>query len=104
MVEKLLFLLIAFFLFIYLLKALLMLGYEYFKYRNKTGMSGQMAGDLLTYLITLKPLLQKRLEPKGYDFKMYKRYQTKNSLYYAALWASLFLILFLSAKIYLGAF
>jgi Zn-dependent protease len=104
MFQKLLLALIALFFLIYFLKAVLMLGYEYFKYRNKSGMGSQMAGDLLKVIVYLKPLLQKKLQPKGYDFKMYKRYQTKNLFYYTALWVLLFMILFLCAKIYLELF
>lgn len=104
MLEKLLLALIALFLLIYVLKAVLMLGYEYFKYRNKSELAGEMFKELLKNMFSLKPLLEKRLEPKGYDFKMYKNYQRKNGIYYNLLWISLFSILFLSAKIYLGAF
>lgn len=102
MLEKLYFLLIAVFAVAYVLKALLLVGYNHFKYKIKS--TDLIITELLTNMITLKPITQKRLEPKGYDFKVYKRYQQKNGLYYAILWVCLFLILFLTAKIYFGMF
>jgi hypothetical protein len=102
MLENLYYLLIAVFAVVYVLKALLLVGYNHFKYKSKS--TDLIITELLTIMITLKPIAQKRLEPKGYDFKVYKRYQAKNGLYYAILWVCLFLILFLSAKIHLGMF
>lgn len=102
MMEMILFALIALFLLIYILKALLLVGYNHYKYKTKN--AGAMLSELLTIMFTLKPLAQKRLEPKGYDYKLYERFQKKNIIYYTVLWIFLFLILFLVAKIYLELF
>jgi hypothetical protein len=104
MLEKLFVAAICFFVFIYLLRAVLMVGYEHFKYPNKREYAGKMINDLLRKLISLKPLMQRRLEPKGYDYKVHQRFQNKSEVYYFLLWVSLFLILFLFARIYLDLF
>jgi ABC-type transport system involved in cytochrome bd biosynthesis fused ATPase/permease subunit len=102
MKEYLFFALIAFFLFIYLLRAVLMVGYDHIKYKNKAEHAGKMSKEILRKLIGLQPLLQTKLMPKGYDYKLYERFQKKFRLYYIALWLSLFAILFLAANLYLG--
>lgn len=104
MLEKLFVIAICFFLIIYLLRAVLMVGYEHFKYQSKREYAGQMINDLLRKLISFKPLMQRRLEPKGYDYKVHQRFQTKCEVYYFLLWASLFVILFLFARLYLDLF
>jgi hypothetical protein len=104
MLEKLFVIAIGFFLIVYLLRAVLMVGYEHFKYPSKREYAGQMINDLLRKLISFKPLMQRRLEPKGYDYKVHQRFQTKSEVYYFLLWASLFVILFLFARIYLDLF
>lgn len=81
-----------------------MVGYEFYKYHDKSGYRIKMLKAFFKKIIQLKPILQKRLEPKGYDYKMYKRFNTKGEVYYFGLWGSLFAILFLIARIYLGAF
>ena len=81
-----------------------MVGYDYLKYRSKSEHATKMIGELFLKLISLKPLLQRKLEPKGYDFKLYQRFQNKFAVYYTALWVMLFLVLVLSAKVYLNAF
>ncbi len=101
-IEKIFFALIALFLFVYVLKGFLLVGYNHYKYKSKS--AGVMLSELLRVLITLKPIIHKRLEPKGYDYKMYERFQKKYVTYYAILWICLFIILFLVAKIYLGLF
>lgn len=63
-----------------------------------------MVSDFISKALRLQPLLQQKLEPKGYDFKLYQRFQRKFNFYYAILWISLFGILFLVARIYLNAF
>lgn len=88
----------------YLLRSVLMVGYEHLKYKNKREKAGEMLSDLVKIMIRFKPLYQRKLTPKGYDFKVQQRFQKKFNFYYVIIWASLFLILFLVAKIYLDAF
>ncbi|MBX9783772.1 MAG: hypothetical protein K2X48_10820 [Chitinophagaceae bacterium] len=95
---------IALFCFLYLLRSLLMVGYDFYKYHDKAGYGSKMLTTFFKKIIQLKPILQKRLEPKGYDYKMYKRFNTKAEIYYFGLWVSLFAILFLTAKVYLNLF
>lgn len=104
MLEKLFVITIGFFMIIYLLRAVLMVGYEHFKYPSKREYAGKMMTDLFRKLISFKPLIQRRLKPKGYDYKVHQRFQTKSEVYYFLLWASLFVILFLFAYIYLDMF
>jgi len=104
MLEQVLYGLIFLFLIIYFLRGILMVGYDYLKYRSKSEHATKMIGELFLKLISLKPLLQRKLEPKGYDFKLYQRFQNKFAVYYTALWLMLFLVLVLSAKVYLNAF
>ncbi len=101
--DNLLLALTAFFLLIYFFRALLMVGYDHIKYKNKAQKAGKMSKELLLKILGLQPLLQRKLEPKGHDYKVYERFQKKFSLYYIALWLCLFGILFLYAHIYLGA-
>lgn len=103
MMELLFFAFIAFFLLIYLLRAFLMVGYENIKYRGKSDYATKIGRELMQKLIGLKPLVQGKLEPKGYDYKVYARYQKKFQFYYIILWINLFSILMLFAVIYLGA-
>lgn len=103
MKEYLFYVLILFFLLIYLLRAFLIVGYEHIKYRGKADYSGIIAKDLLRKLISFKPLTQSKLEPKGYDYKVYVRYQKKFHRYYIVIWITLFSILMLFAILYLGA-
>ena len=63
-----------------------------------------MVTDYFKKALRLQPLLQRQLEPKGYDYKLYTRFQKRFTKYYIALWFLLFVILFLSAKVYLDAF
>jgi hypothetical protein len=95
---------VALFLLIYLMSTLLMVGYDHIKYKNSRQKATMMLNDYLNKAFRLKPLLQRQLEPKGYDYKLYSRFQKRYVKYYFALWILLFSILFLSAKIYLNAF
>ncbi|HMO32637.1 MAG TPA: hypothetical protein PKE63_04335 [Lacibacter sp.] len=104
MLETLLYGLVAIFLMLYALRTLLMVGYEHIKYKAGAEKNRRMLQDYIRKFFSLKPLIQQRLEPRGYDFKLYKRFQLKYNLYYAGLWVSLFLILFLTARVYLQAF
>ncbi len=77
MLEKLFVAAISFFALIYLLRAVLMVGYEHFKYPSKREYAGKMMSDLFRKLISFKPLMQRRLEPKGYDYKVHQRFQNQ---------------------------
>lgn len=103
MKELLFFALIGFFFLIYLLRAFLIVGYEHIKYRGKAEYASKIAKDLLRKLIGLNPLVQIKLEPKGYDYKVYAKYQKKFHRYYIVLWITLFSILMLFAILYLDA-
>jgi hypothetical protein len=102
--ESLLYYLVVFFFFFYFLRTLLITGYKHLKFRRNTHTLQLMTKYFLFELFTLGPILKKKLEPKGYDFKVYKRFQQKFMVYYFILWILLFTILFLIAKIYLQAF
>lgn len=95
---------LSLFLLIYTLRTVLMVGYDHIKFKNKKEYAGQMLKDFLVKFTSFKPLFQRKLEPKGYDYKLYNRFQSKFVLYYAVLWTALFLILFFTAKIFLGLF
>lgn len=81
-----------------------MVGYDHLKYKSKKENAALFFKDLLLVMISLKPITQRLLVPKGYDFKLHRRFQTKFTLYYVVIWISLFLILFLTAKLYLNIF
>jgi hypothetical protein len=104
MIEFLLYGCLALFLLVYLLSTLLMVGYDHIKYKNSREKAGMMVNDYFKKALRLQPLLQRQLEPKGYDYKLYTRFQKRFTKYYIALWVLLFVILFLSAKVYLQAF
>jgi hypothetical protein len=104
MQKYLLLLLIAIFVIAYLLQSVLMVGYDYFKFRSKNESSGNLPLAILKKILGLSPLFQRKLKPKGYDVKVQQRYQQKFTIYYSIIWATLFLILFLAAKLYLDAF
>lgn len=104
MTELLLYASAGLFLLIYLFSTLLMVGYDHMKYKDSREKTGMMINDFFRKAIRLRPLLQRQLEPKGYDYKLYSRFQKRFSKYYFALWILLFAILFLAAKVYLNAF
>lgn len=89
---------------LYVMRGLLMVGYDNLKYKNNLKKSGTIAKGLIMKLLTLKPLLQNKLTPKGVDYKVYERFQKKSALYYVVLWVCLFMMLFLGARIYMNAF
>jgi hypothetical protein len=95
---------LALFVTIYIMRSVLMVGYEHIKFRNKREQAGKMIKEFVSTVISFKPLFQKKLEPKGYDYKLYNRFQRKFVIYYSILWVCLFLILFFSAKLFLGLF
>ena len=102
--ENLLYYQAILFLFVYFLRALLITGYVHLKFRKNFQTFRLMTKYFLIQFFTLTPILKKKLEPKGYDFKVYKRFQQKFMIYYFILWILLFFILYLIAKIYLQAF
>lgn len=104
MTELLLYGSVGLFLLIYLLSTLLMVGYDHIKYKDSREKAGMMFSDYFRKALRLRPLLQRQLEPKGYDYKLYSRFQRRFTKYYFALWVLLFAILFLAAKVYLNAF
>jgi len=104
MTQELFYAIVLFFLLLYVLRGLLMVGYDNLKFKNNLKKSGTIAKGLLNNLLTLKPLLQNKLTPKGVDYKVYIRFQRKSTIYYAGLWICLFLMLFLGASIYMDAF
>jgi hypothetical protein len=92
------------FLVIYFMSTLLMTGYLHIKNKFSGAVFKEMTKDFLKYFFTLQAVTRRRLDPKGYDYKIYVRFQKRYILYYFALWILLFMILFLSARRYLGAF
>jgi hypothetical protein len=89
---------------IYFLSTLLMTGYLYIKTKITSDIFKQMIKDFFRIFFTLQAVTQRRLDPKGYDYKIYVRFQKRYIIYYFALWILLFFILFLAAKKYLNAF
>jgi len=89
---------------LYIMRTLLITGYDNLKYLNGKVPLKNFFKDFIKYFFSSTPLIQKRLEPRGYDHKMYIRFQKRFGLYYFALWILLFSILFFAAKIYLNAF
>lgn len=104
MTQGLFYAIVFLFLLLYVMRGLLMVGYDNLKYKNNFKKSGTIAKGLIIKLLTLKPLLQNKLMPKGVDYKVYVRFQKKSTIYYAGLWVCLFLMLFLGASIYMNAF
>lgn len=96
--------LIALFAFIYLLRALLMAGYERLNAKSEKGKEFSFFSRFLVIIVSVKPLLQPKLRATSIDHKRHLVFQQKATVYYYLLWAVLFVILFLAAKIYLGAF
>ena len=105
MLNLLLYGMIALFVLIYLLRSLLMAGYERLNAKNEKGQHGSSLGELLlNIIITLKPLRQSKLRARSIDQKRHLVFQQKATVYYYMLWITLFVILFLAAKVYLNAF
>ena len=95
---------IALFFLFYLLRGLLMAGYEHLNVRYDRRIKGALMRDWIKKLVTLKPISQFKLNPKSIDYKKHVRFQRRSTFYYYAIWACLFTILFLAARIYLDAF
>lgn len=90
--------------FVYLLRALLMAGYERLNARNEKSEVQPLLQLLLVGMLTLKPLREVKLKARSIDQKKHLVFQKKASFYYYVLWVLLFIILFFVAKVYLNAF
>jgi hypothetical protein len=92
------------FVLIFMLRALLMAGYENVNLKHERRKGSSVLKGWINQMLLLKPLTQPKLKPRSIDHKVHMRFQRKSTFYYYALWACLFLILFLIAKVYLRAF
>ncbi len=93
------------FAFIYLLRSLLMAGYERLNAKNeKRNPEKSFMQLLIKIMITLQPLRTVKLRARSIDQKRHLVFQQKATWYYYMLWVTLFAILFLAAKVYLNAF
>lgn len=92
------------FIVVFMLRALLMAGYENINQKHERRKTSSIFKGWLNQMLLLKPIGQPKLKPRSIDHKVHMRFQRKSTLYYYALWICLFVILFLIAKIYLGAF
>ena len=105
MLNTLLYGMIALFLVIYLLRSILMAGYERLNAKNEKAQHGSsLSLLLLNSIITLKPLREAKLRARSIDQKRHLIFQQKATFYYYTLWLSLFAILFLASRGYLDAF
>jgi hypothetical protein len=104
MQEKLLSAQIFLFFVIYLLRCLLITGYNNLKFKTGDVSFQNLFSQFIKIVFSRLPLTQKLLEPRGYDYKVYNRFQKRFVLYYFALWILLFFILFFAANKYLLAF
>lgn len=95
---------IALFMLLYVMRALLMSGYDNqnVKHNQRTGSS--IVKGWIRKMLRLTPILQLKLTPRSIDHKVHVRFQRIASFYYYGIWACLFVILLLAAKIYLGLF
>jgi len=95
---------ILLFVVIYFLRALLITGYNNLKFKTGEVSFKALFNQFLQTVFSKLPLTQKLLEPRGYDYKIYVRFQKRFVIYYFVLWLLLFSILFFAANIYLRAF
>lgn len=89
---------------LYVLRALLMAGYDNLNLKHVQRNNNSLMRGWLKKMLRLKPITQMKLNPRSIDHKIHVRFQKKATLYYYGIWACLFAILFLAAKIYLDAF
>jgi hypothetical protein len=89
---------------VYFLRALLITGYNNLKFKTGEVPFKSIFNEFVRTLFSKLPLTQKLLEPRGYDYKVYVRFQKRFVIYYFTLWVLLFSILFFAANIYLRAF
>jgi hypothetical protein len=104
MAEKLLNLQIILFAVIYFFRTLLITGYEHLKFKRGEVSFSIMALHFIKVFFSIMPLSKKTLEPRGFDHKVYVRFQRRFVMYYFMLWILLFSMLFFTANIYLKAF
>lgn len=95
---------VAVFVLLYVMRALLMAGYEQQNINREERKSFSLVKTWLLKMLRLTPISQPKLAPRSIDHKVHVRFQRKSTLYYYGLWACLFVILLLAAKIYLGLF
>ena len=95
---------IALFLLLYVMRALLMSGYDNQNVKHNQRNGSSIVRGWIRKMLFLKPILQLKLTPRSIDHKVHMRFQKTATLYYYGLWACLFVILLLAAKIYLGLF
>jgi hypothetical protein len=89
---------------IYVLRTLLIIGYNNLKFKDDEVSAQSLLMQFGKTFLSRLPLTQKLLEPRGYDYKVYTRFQKRFVIYYFMLWVLLFSILFFVANIYLRAF
>lgn len=95
---------IAAFLLLYVMRALLMAGYDQQNMNRGERKNFSLVKTWLLKMLRLTPISQPKLSPRSIDHKVHIRFQRKSTLYYYGLWACLFVMLLLAAKIYLGLF
>lgn len=95
---------LAVFFLLYVMRALLMAGYDQQNITREDRKSFSLVKTWLLKMLLFTPLSQMKLTPRSIDHKVHVRFQRKSTLYYYGLWACLFVILLLAAKIYLGLF
>jgi hypothetical protein len=89
---------------VFILRALLMAGYENMNQKHERRKTSSIFKGLLNQILLMKPIGQPKLRPRSIDHKVHMRFQRKSTIYYYALWICMFIILYLVAKIYMGAF
>jgi ABC-type multidrug transport system fused ATPase/permease subunit len=89
---------------LYVMRALLMSGYDNLNVKHIERTNQSVMKGWVNKMLRLKPITQMKLNPRSIDHKIHMRFQKKATLYYYGIWACMFAILFLAAKIYLDAF
>ena len=95
---------IALFFLLYFLRGLLMAGYDHLNMKHDRRKNEMLMRGWRSKLLRLKPITQFKLTPKSIDYKKHVRFQKQATFYYYLIWACLFTILFLCARIFLDAF
>jgi ABC-type multidrug transport system fused ATPase/permease subunit len=94
----------ALLLLLYVMRALLMAGYDNLNLKHIQRNNNSLVKGWIQKMLRLKPITQMKLTPRSIDQKIHVRFQKKATFYYYGIWACMFAILFLAAKIYLDAF
>jgi hypothetical protein len=89
---------------LYVMRALLMAGYDNLNLKHIQRNNNMLMRRWIGKMLQLKPITQMKLNPRSIDHKIHIRFQKKATLYYYGIWICMFAILFLAAKIYLDAF